>query len=148
MSDNNLSKLDSTEETKGILPEEVSEVLNEIPMANDQRKMIEALFVSQTSMISRVSPEIEVSKKVTSEHISTMLDTEQQAMKHTFEDRKQSRIFNGFVILAACAVLIALVILLRDNPAVMEKIITAVVSALLGGGAGYGLGMIKNKNDN
>ena len=76
-----------------------------------------------------------------------MLDTDQKAMVNTFKDRTQSRVFNGFVILIACAVLIALVVLLKDNPEAMEKIITIVLSALLGGGAGYGIGVNKNKGD-
>lgn len=104
-------------------------------------------MISQFSMISRISPEAEVSKKVTSEHITTMLNTQDKAMEHTFQDNKEKRWFSMGLAVLACVMLIVVILLLKDNPDMMEKIITIVLSALLGGAGGYGFGFFRGKND-
>jgi hypothetical protein len=126
------------------LPEEIEQVLDAVP--EKEREVIERFMIRQVSLISRISPEIEVSKKVTAEHITTMLATQDKAMERTFKDKNQRRWFSLSVIGIVSAVLIALVVLLRQNPDAMEKIITIVLSGLLGGAGGYGLGA-RSKDD-
>ena len=132
-------------ETNAALPEEISQVLEGVPPA--QREVIERFMISQVSMISRISPEIEVSKKITAEHITTMLNTQDKAMERTFRDNTQKRWYSIALVVLSCAVLIALVVLLKDIPETMEKIITIVLSGLLGGAGGYGLGVNKRRDN-
>lgn len=132
-------------EANAALPEEISQVLEGVPPA--QREVIERFMISQVSMISRISPEIEVSKKITAEHITTMLNTQDKAMERTFRDNTQKRWYSIALVVLSCAVLIALVVLLKDIPETMEKIITIVLSGLLGGAGGYGLGVNKRRDN-
>jgi hypothetical protein len=126
------------------LPEEVTEILRDVKP--ETRKEIERIMVSQFSMISRISPDVEVSKKITSDHITTMLNTRDKAMEHTFQDNKGKRWFSIALVFLACVVLVAIILLLKDTPDTMEKIITIVLSALLGGAGGYGIGFSKGKD--
>lgn len=141
----NLTAAADADNEAASLPEEVVRALED--MEPGKREQIERLMVSQFSLISRISPEVEVSKKITAEHITTMLNTQDKAMEHTFQDKKESRWFSIGLTLLACIVLILIIILLKDTPDVMEKIITIVVSALLGGAGGYGFGFSKGKKD-
>lgn len=144
MTDENNKLNNPSEQSNPAIPEEISEVLEGVP--EEKRRMIEALFVSQTSFISRFSPEMETSKKITSEHITKLLDTDAKAMEYSYKDKTQARWFYILISFLICVVLIALVVLLKDNPTTMEKIITIVISTLVGGAGGYGLG-VKNRKD-
>ena len=76
-----------------------------------------------------------------------MLDTDAKAMEHSFKDKAQLRIFYGVMAVLVAIVLLLLVQLLKDNPEAMEKILTIVLTALVSGSGGYGLGKSR-KNDN
>lgn len=135
-----------SEEEHATLPEEIAQVLEKVPKEED-RNTIRQMLISQFSMISRVSPEYDVAKKVTPEHITKMLDTQDRAMEKTFKDKSQRRIFTFCVALLSSAVLIALVVLLKDKPELMEKIVTIAFSGLLGAAGGYGIGVNKNRDN-
>lgn len=135
----------SSEDIRSQLPEELTEVLEGV--SPQKREVIERMMISQISMFGRVSPEMEAAKKITGEHISTMLHTEDKAMEHAFEDKKHQRWFSLGLVSIGSIVLIILVVLLKDNPDMMEKIITIVLSGLFGGLGGYGIFAAKNKDD-
>lgn len=59
--------------------------------------------------------------------------------------RKGRKIFTFLTMIVAMAFFILLVILLKDNPEVMEKIIYTVGGVVIGAFGGYGFG--KNRND-
>lgn len=127
------------------LPEEMSQVLDKLP--ENEQSIIKQLWFSQSSMISRISPEFDVAKKVTSEHIDKLLDTQDKAMEKAFKDKGQRRVFMLLLTLLAATVLIALVVLLKDKPEFMEKIVTIVFSGSLGAAGGYGIGVHKNRDE-
>lgn len=74
----------SQEET---LPSEINSLLEEIEPV--KRKQITEFFAM--SQVRNISPEIEVSKKITPEHISEMIRLQNKAMDTEFNDRKASR---------------------------------------------------------
>lgn len=103
-------------------------------------------MISQYSLIRSVSPEAEVAKKISSEHISKLLDMQNSTMEHSFKENSEKRWFLIAAIVIFCIVFIALVVILRSNPELMEKIITIFISAALGLGGGYGIGYTKGKH--
>ena len=56
------------------LPSEMTEVLNGLP--ETQRREVTRMMSAGFSMISRTSPEGEIAKKITAEHITSMLETQ------------------------------------------------------------------------
>ncbi len=89
--------------------------------------------------------------KVTAEHIATSLELAKSREMHEYELRKQAadhdhersgsdRRFEVFVIALLAGILLILVVVFRDKPAVLTPLITAVASGFAGflGGNGYG----------
>lgn len=84
-------------------------------------------------------------KKITEEHISSFLEGSKQNMELEYKDKKQNKIFVGLIILAVMIFIVILILLLKDTPELMEKIICTFVGLITGIIGGYGFG--KNKGD-
>lgn len=124
------------------IPPEVAEVLNDLP--EPQRKEMSRMFTASFGMISRISPEGEIAKKITPDHISSMLNAQEKGMDYTYKENQHRMIF--FVVILIIVV-IAIIALLKDNHSeAMTQILTALISAALGAAGGYGIG-VKKRND-
>lgn len=129
---------DNLEET------ELEDVLESVPP--EHRKVIERMMISSSiQMRSISSPETTVMKKLTPDHISKYLDGAELEMRNSYEEKFHRKIFTFLTMIVAMAFFILLVILLKDNPDVMEKIIYIVGGVVIGAFGGYGFG--KNRND-
>ncbi len=127
------------------LPEEMAEVLNKLP--EPQRKEMTRMMTAGFSMISRTSPEGEIAKKITPEHISSMLNAQEKGLDYTYKENQHRMVFFTIVLLIVIGAIIAIIFLLRDNNSeVMTQILNALISAALGAAGGYGIG-VKNRND-
>lgn len=123
---------------------ELEDVLESVPP--EHRKVIERMMISSSiQMRSISSPETEVMKKLTGEHISKYLDGAELEMKNSYAEKFHRKIFVFLTMIVAMAFFILLVILLKENPDVMEKIIYIVGGVVIGAFGGYGFG--KNRND-
>lgn len=122
---------------------ELEEVLENVPP--EHRKAIEQLMISSSiQMRSISSPETVVMKKLTSDHISKYLNGAELEMKNSYSEKFHRKIFTFLTMIVAMAFFIVLIILLKDNPDVMETIIYTVGGVVIGAFGGYGYG--KNKN--
>ena len=131
--------------SEDLLPEDISQVLEGLP--NEKRATIERTIVSQFAMISsRSSPELEISKKITSDHITKLLETQSKGMDYSFKDEKNKRWFYLGLIALVSAVVIALVVILKNNPEVMEKVLIGLGSAIAGAAGGYGIKAARDKD--
>ena len=134
-------KVNDQSENDQALPAELTEVLQSVDP--DARKKIEYFMHSQISLVSRISPEAQIMKKVTPEHITTMLQTQENAMQNTFKENREKRI-SGLIAGALLAgFLIFVIVFLKDNPTLMEKIIIAAGGLVAGAAGGYGYGKTK-----
>ena len=128
------------------IPPEMAEVLSTLPEA--QRKEVTRIMTMGFSMISRSSPEGEIAKKITPEHISTMLTTQQKGLDYTYKESRFEKIIFVVILLIIISAVIAIIILLRDkDPETMSQILTVLISAALGAVGGYGIGVKKRDND-
>lgn len=125
------------------LPDEVAEALKDIPEA--QKRTIEEHMFSFMQMRSSVSsPETEVMKKLTSEHLTTYMDIMREDMHKGYEEKKHNRIISVIVLTLIMVFIIAVIIILKSNPDVMEKVIYAAGGLIAGSIGGYGLGKRKS----
>lgn len=126
------------------LEEMLDEVLDKIPQ--EHRKTVERMIVSQSvQMRGIISPETTVMNKITSEHITNFLAASQEEMKYSFEEKKHRKLFTFATVVISMVFIIMIIILLRDTPDIMEKIIYAAGGVVAGAFGGYGFG--KNKRD-
>jgi len=128
------------------IPAEMAEVLNEL--SEPQRKEVTRIMSAGFSMISRTSPEGEIAKKITPDHISAMLNAQEKGMDYTFKENQNKMVFFVIILVIVVGAVITIIALLKDsNPDAMEQILIALISAALGAAGGYGIG-VKKRDDN
>lgn len=133
-SENNNNMPSSTDEV-----EILDELLENIP--EEHRRSVEKLFISRSvQMREIVHPENTVMNKITAEHVSTFLDASREEMEHTYEEMKHRKIFTFATIVIAMIFFVIIIILLKDNPDVMEKVLYTVGGVVIGAFGGYGFG--------
>lgn len=126
------------------LEKDLNEVLEHVP--ENQRKTFERLMVSSIQMGHISSPESEVMKKITPEHISAYLAASEEDMKKSYEDKKSQRKFRLIGVVLAMVFVLAIIIILKDSPDIMEKVLYAGGGFVAGVAGGYGLS--KRNQDN
>lgn len=123
---------------------ELEDVLESVPP--EHRKVIERIMISSSmQMRSVASPEANVMKKLTPEHISKYLDGAELEMKNSYAEKFHKKVFSFLSMTIAMVFFIVIIILLKDSPVVMEKIIYTVGGVIAGAFGGYGFG--KKRND-
>ena len=124
--------------------DELDELLEAVP--EEHRNSIKELMVSSASfqmggMFPSPNP---IAKKITEEHITQYLEGSKVDMENRYAEKKHQKVFLFLSMLLAMVFFIIVIILLKENPDVMEKIIYTAGGLVAGAFGGYGLG--KNKS--
>lgn len=128
------------------IPPEMVEILSDLP--ETKRKEATRIMTAGFSMISRTSPEGEIAKKITPDHISAMLSAQEKGMEYTYRENQHKMIFFAVILAIVVVAIIGIIALLKDNnPEAMTQILTALISAALGAAGGYGIGVKKRDDD-
>ncbi len=135
----------SDENEHDSIPPEMAEVLDELPP--EQRKEVSRMMMASFGMIDRISPEGEIAKKITPDHITAMLSAQEKNMDYSYRENQHRMVFFVITLVIVLAAIITIIVLLKDgHPEAMTQILTALISAALGAAGGYGIG-IKKRND-
>ena len=143
MSDNEELVQHANEDIDGVNTDEIFESLEDVP--EEKRKVIEKLMVSSFQMRGMISPENTISKKITEEHISQYLEGAREDMKNSYAEKKQRKIFLFLSMLISMIFFVIVIVILKDKPDIMEKIIYTLGGLVAGAFGGYGFG--KKKSD-
>ena len=109
-----------------------------IDSESEEHELIEMSQVMAT--LSQISSGTDFSDKITTEHITRYLDGAEKNMTLAFEEKKHSKYFILALAIIVSIVFIILVVILKDKPDVLEKLIYSVGGLFTGFAGGYGLG--------
>ncbi len=132
-------------EAEEVLPDELSNALEEMPP--EVRKHVEKFMISSVQMGGIVRPENAVSKKITEEHITEFLEGSKQQMIEQYKEEHENKIFKGFVLVLILVFITVVIVLLKNTPDVMEKVLYTLGGVLGGALGGYGYGKTKRDDD-
>lgn len=110
-----------------------------------QREIVTRSEEFRAFMMQSGFPGMEISNKITPEHINQMLATDAKKVDLASKDRHEDRIFKYAIIITAIVAVIILCVIFRDNVEPLQKIIIPILSFVAGAAGGYGVG--KSKND-
>ncbi len=144
MSDSVLTNNTHNEIKPDINEEKLEEILEEIP--EKHRKTIERTMIASSVMMGGFSSENAIMKKLSEDHITEYLKGSREEMQNTFAEKKQNKIFVFFTLLLSLTFFCIIIVLLKENPDVMEKIIYAIIGLVAGAFGGYGVGRNKNED--
>lgn len=115
-------------------------ILGNIPVSEEDRPEIKKIIGMSMQMGRVISPEMEIMKKMTPEHVTEFLETQKQAMQNEFKESKDTKIFLVVVLILFLVFIIALVVLLKDKPDILEKVLYTLGGLIAGIFGGYGFG--------
>lgn len=146
MDDNNQikeSKEVAKDEEKENLGNEMDSILEGIP--KESRHEVRKLVGMSMQMGGVISPQMELMKKMTSEHVSEFLDAQKKEMENRYKENRENKIFLFAILLITLVFIILLIQILKDKPDIMEKVLFTLGGLITGLFGGYGIG--KSKND-
>lgn len=131
-------------------PKEMGSIIKEIEnLPTDAKQLVEKMVVREFGMmgVSHISQENEVAKKINEAHITNYLDGAREQMQNDYKERHEKKIYTIVLVLLALAFFITIIVLLKDNPDILEKIIYSVAGLIAGAFGGYGFGKHKSQDD-
>jgi hypothetical protein len=120
-----------------------NEVLDSLPELDKAAVQYFLLMQGQNkSLVERMNPE----------HVTLALENEKQAELHNYQkaelehkDNNSNRIFLLALALAIVGLIVTILVLFRDRPEMVEKILYAAGGLLAGAVGGYGYGKSKRE---
>lgn len=125
--------------------DDIDEILEDIP--KEARHEVKKMIGMSMQMSGRLSPEYELMKKMTPENVSEFLEGQKLESQHQFQANRDNKILLGFSLVVVLIFIVVLVIILRDNPDTMEKVLYALIGLVTGLFGGYGFGRRKSEED-
>lgn len=122
--------------------EELKKAIDSLP--SGKRELVEKTFIGLLAKSSE-SAETIFAKKLTDKNIQQYLENDAKRDEYIYESNKENNHKQKFCLVVFSVVVIVLVILLRDKPDVMERLITVVVGCAVGFVGGYGYGSKNNE---
>lgn len=118
-------------------------------LPSDKKHLVEKLMIQEFGMmgVSHISQENEVAKKINESHITNYLDGAREQMQNDYKERHERKIYTGILVFLALAFFVTIIVLLKDNPDILEKIIYSVGGLIAGAFGGYGFGKHKSQDD-
>ena len=119
--------------------EAFEELLESLPK-EEKHKVIQMMSMQVRGVFS---PQNEIMKKFTSDHITEFIETQNKVIDYTFKDNRENRIFSILILIIVAVFILAVIMLLKDKPDIMEKVLYAVGGLIAGIVGGYGYGKTK-----
>lgn len=118
------------------------DILENVPL--EARTEVKKMMSMSMQMGRVISPEAELMNKMTPDHISSFLDSQDTAMKKQFQESRENKIFTFGIFLVTLIFIVALILLLKDKPEIMEKVLFTLGGIVTGAFGGYGYAKSKN----
>ena len=118
--------------TDGSNPDGAKNPFQKGPAAEEKSQAAESIRASIISDREAFSPEMEIARKITEEHITEYLEGSREDRRQAFKERREKRLLTAFEIVAALGFVVAIVVFLKNEPAVLVNIlyIIAALAAL------------------
>ena len=131
--DNKEEEIQNNEANSNLIPDEILETLP----VEDRNRL--SMFFS--SVMKRSNP---ISEKITSEHISKLIENSNFQDERDRKERKSDKNYQIIFLLIGLIFIGFLIVFLKDDKELLYKIIIAIISFI--GGFGIGKTKIKQKN--
>lgn len=92
-------------------------------------------------------PEMHIAQKITEEHITQFLEASREESRNEYTDRKNKRVFQLLSFILVVAFVIVIIVLLKNKPEILEKVLYAGGGIVAGAFGGYGYGKSKSGSD-
>lgn len=105
-------------------------------------------IIKQSLTIASViqnSPENAISEKITQEHITQYLESSHKNMELSYKDKNKNRIFIVVILILVIIMIFGIMIIFKNNPNMVEKILYTAGGFVAGIIGGFGLGRSRSE---
>ncbi len=134
---------EAKETSSDFIDKEILDVVETMP-DEDKGKVI-GLFKRSLFEASITRHSTPFAEKVTSEHITKLIDNSDSQDKRDRVERKGQRNYNLLILVIILAFVVFLVVYFKDDKEVLIPLVTAILSFVAG--TGFGLGLSKKSED-
>ena len=118
-------------------------ILDELP--EDARPEVKSIMLSLFRAGGVVSPQIELSQKLTPENIDHFIDADDRESERQYKSALQTKIVRLIALMILAGFLLVVIVLLRNQPDILDNVLCTAGGLIAGIIGGYGYG--KNKRD-
>lgn len=136
--------LETEKDTSDTIEQELDAILDGI--SKEDRHAVRRVMGMSMQMGGVISPQLELMKKMTPDHISEFLQGQREATKFQFKENRENKIFFCIILIIALAFVILVIQLLKDTPDIMEKVLYTAGGFVVGVIGGYGFGKTRNND--
>lgn len=94
------------------LTKDLDNILEAIP--KEDRHEVKKMIGMSMQMGGIISPQVELMKKMTPEHVTSFLEGQKEATRFQFQESRENKIFAGIVLIIVLIFVIAIIILLKE----------------------------------
>lgn len=136
-----------TQKDKAEISDVLEDIISESGIPEEDQPEVRKMIAMSLRMGAATSPQVEIMKKVTAEHITQMLSSrEAESQRHYAEKREKKRFYLAWLVIV-CIFVLAIIGLLRDHPETLEKVLYAAGGLIAGAVGGYGYGKSARNDD-
>lgn len=126
------------------LSKEIDSILENIP--KEDRHEVRKMIGMSMQMGGVISPQMELMKKMTPDHVTSFLEGQREATRFQFKENRENKIFMVLMLAIVLVFVIVIIHLLKDKPDIMEKVLYAAGGLVAGAVGGYGFGKSKKED--
>lgn len=97
-------------------------------------------MIGMSMQMGTVSPQMEIAKKLTAEHIESYLDGQKKLSDLQFNELRERKWFYAAIVAALLVFILVLVGLLKEQPDTLDSVLHTLGGLLVGLVGGYGYG--------
>lgn len=126
--------------SKAELTDKLENFISDSGIPEEDQPEVKKMIAMSLRMGAAASPQVEIMKKVTPEHITQMLRSQEAESQRRYAEKREKKRFYLVWLLIVCAFVLAVIWLLKDHPETLEKVLYAAGGLIAGAVGGYGYG--------
>ena len=143
---------ENEEKKEAILPLPLDQILKQVKNSDipeETKKTLLACITREEVHFSGTFPAPNpIADKITTEHISEIIKSGDEADKRSFEAMKFTQISSIIGVFIILVFILAVIFIFKNSPEYIAPIITLIAGLAGGGAGGYGIGYTKGRDSN
>lgn len=138
---------EETTRDKAELSDVLEDIISDSGIPEEDQPEVKKMIAMSLRMGAAASPQVEIMKKVTAEHITQMLSSQEAESQRQYAEKRAKKWFYLAWLMIVCLFIVIVIWLLREHTDTLEKVLYAAGGLIAGAVGGYGYGKSARSED-
>lgn len=138
---------EETTRDKAELSDVLEDIISDSGIPEEDQPEVKKMIAMSLRMGAAASPQVEIMKKVTAEHITQMLSSQEAESQRHYSEKREKKWFYLAWLVIVCLFIVIVIWLLREHTDTLEKVLYAAGGLIAGAVGGYGYGKSARSED-